>query len=220
MDLLNGNFQERLRAAVSFAWGVFSKKVGAGIISINKEASMQLHFAHILSQTLPLIMVEADEAGYVELESGVKVEGKSREIDLLLIGTKGKFVYKIAIEVKCYRIKAASGNNRGATDIFMKDVYDDLHILERYCEEQRADLGIALVMNDREGFVNPKKKETKCWDYDISEGTVAGPVTLTTQVGSIKTPISIVLKRQYKFSWQKHGKFWFTELEGIAHINN
>lgn len=177
---------------------------------------MQLHYANILSQTLPLIMIESDETSHVELETGVKVEGKSREIDLLLIGTKGELSHRVAIEVKCYRTKAASGNNRGATDIFMKDVYDDLHILERYCEEQKANKGIALVMNDREGFVYPKKKEAKCWDYDISDGTVVNPVVLTTQVGSTKTPINICLNRQYTFSWQKHGKFWFTELEGVV----
>lgn len=220
VDLLNGNFEGRLRAAISFAWGVFSRKVGAGIISINKEASMQLHYANTLSQTLPLITLEADEASHVELETGVKVEGKSREIDLLVIGMKGESTHRIAIEVKCYRTKAASGNNRGATDIFMKDVYDDLHILERYCEEHKADKGVALVMNDREGFVNPKKKETKCWDYDISNGKVAGPVVLTTQVGSTKTPINISLNRQYTFSWQKHGAFWFAELEGIVLVSS
>lgn len=214
MELLSGNFQERLRVAVSFSWGVFSRKVGAGIIEINKEASMQLHYAHILSQTLPLVMLEADETGQVELESGVKVEGKSREVDLLLKGVKGKSLHRIAIEVKCYRTKAASGNKRGATDIFMKDVYDDLHILERYCEESKADIGIALVMNDRNGFVNPKKKETKCWDYDISDGKEVKPMILTTQVGSTKKPVRIVLNRHYKFSWQKFGEFWFTELEG------
>jgi hypothetical protein len=158
IDSLSGNFEERLRAAISFAWGVFSRKVGSELIRINKEASMQLHFANILSQTLPLFTVEADEASHVDLETGVKIDGKAKEIDLLVIGTKNKSTHRIAIEVKCYRTKASSGGNRGATDIFMKDVYGDLHILERYCEEGEADRGIALVMNDREGFVNPKKK--------------------------------------------------------------
>lgn len=216
MDLLSGNFEERLRAAISFAWDVFSRKVGAGLIGVNKEASMQLHYANILSQTLPLVTVEADESSHVELETGVTVEGKSREIDLLVVGLKGQTTHRIAIEVKCYRTKAASGGNRGATDIFMKDVYDDLHILERYCEEKKADRGIALVMNDREGFVNPKKKESKCWDYDISNGNMAGPVVLTTQVGSTKIPIKISLNRQYILSWIQHGGFWFVELEGVV----
>lgn len=216
MDLLNENFEERLRATISLAWDVFSRKVGSGIIRINKEASMQLHFAHILSQILPLITVEADEASHVELEAGVEVEGKGREIDLLVIGKKGESTHRIAIEVKCYRTKTASGGNRGATDIFMKDVYDDLHVLERYCEEKKADRGIALVMNEREGFVNPKKKEKKCWDYDISHDTVAGPVHLTTQVGSTKTSVNISLNRQYTFLWKQHGQFWFAELEGVV----
>lgn len=176
---------------------------------------MQLHFANILTQVLPLITVEADESSHVELETGVKVEGKAREIDLLVIGTKGEATHQIAIEVKCYRTKAASGGNRGATDIFMKDVYDDLHILERYCEEGTANSGVALIMNDREGFVNPKKKEAKCWDYDISNGKVAGPDVFATQVGSIKTPVNIELKRQYTFSWKQYGLFWFAELEGV-----
>ena len=216
MDLLNGNFEERLRAAISFAWSVFSRKVGANLIVINKEASMQLHYANILSQTLPLVTVEANEISRIELETGVTVEGKPREIDLLVIGLKGQTTHRIAIEIKCYRTKAASGGNRGATDIFMKDVYDDLHILERYCEEKKADRGIALVMSDRKGFVDPKKKESKCWDYDISNGSVAGPVVLTTQVGSSKTAINISLKRQYTFSWKQYDGFWFMELEGTV----
>jgi hypothetical protein len=220
MDILNNSFEKRLRAAITFSWGVFSRKVGSGILDINKEASMQLHFSHILSQTLPLIITEANESCHVELETGVMVEGKPREIDLLVIGKKGSETHRIAIEVKCYRTKAASGGNRGATDIFMKDVYDDLHILERYCEEGKADRGIALVMNDREGFVNPKKKDSKCWDYDISNNTLAGPAVLTTQVGSKKTAINIILKRQYAFLWQQHGGFWFLELEGAIPSSN
>lgn len=216
MNLLGGIFEFRLRAAISFAWGVFSRKVGSEMIRVNKEASMQLHFANILAQVLPLVTVEADESSHVELETGVRVEGKSREIDVLVVGRKGHAIHRIAIEVKCYRTKAASGGNRGATDIFMKDVYDDLHILERYCEEGKADSGIALIMNDREGFVNPKKKETKCWDYDISHGKVAGPLVLTTQVGSTKSPIHINLNRRYTFSWKRHGQFWFAELEGVT----
>lgn len=212
--MLQGSFEERLRAAISFAWDVFGRKVGAGIIVVNKEASMQLLYANILGQTLPLFMIEIDESSSVELEKGVRVEGKLREMDILVIGKKADLIHRIAIEVKCYRTKAASGGNRGATDIFMKDVYDDLHILERYCEEGHAEQGVALVMNDRIGFVNPKKKGSKCWDYDISHGTEVSPVVLTTQVGTTKNPIYINLKRNYKFVWSRCNSFWFAELEG------
>ena len=52
MDFLNGNFEERLRAAISLAWGVFSRKTGAGLIHIDTEASMQQYYATILIQIL------------------------------------------------------------------------------------------------------------------------------------------------------------------------
>lgn len=214
MTILNGNFETRLKGAVSISWGIFARKVGAGLISVNKEASMQLQYAHILGQVLPLIVFEKDESCRVELETGVVVEGRPREIDVLVSGEKGSIVHRIAIEMKCYRSKSSSGGNRGATDIFMKDVYDDLHILERYCEEKKAESGIALVMNDRRGFVHPERKGTKCWDYDISHGTEVGPIELRTQVGSTKTPIAISLRRRYTFEWQSYGAFWFTAIEG------
>jgi hypothetical protein len=214
MDILEGNFEQRMRAAISFAWAIFSKKVGSGIIGINKEASMQLHYAYILNQVMPLVVLEPNEFSHVELETGVKVESKAKEIDLLLVGIKDNVEHKIAVEMKCYRKVAASGKNRGATDIFMKDVYYDLCLLERYCEAGWANKGIALVMNDRNVFVNPKRKNKKCWDYDISQSAIAGPGNLTTQVGSTKTAINIVLKQRYAFNWKRCGDFWFCELEG------
>lgn len=214
MDILQGNFEQRMHAAISFAWAIFSKKVGSGIIGINKEASMQLHYAYILNQVMPLAVLEQNEFYHVELETGVKVESKAKEIDLLLAGIKDDVEYKIAVEMKCYRSITAAGKNRGATDIFMKDVYYDLSLLEKYCEEGWANKGIALVMNDRNAFVKPKKKNKKCWDYDISQSTIAGPANLTTQVGSKKTAVNIILKQQYNFNWQQCGNFWFCELEG------
>lgn len=212
--MLSGSFENWLRKAVSFAWDAFARKVGGGVIGVNKEASTELHYSNILNQILPLVALELDEHTEVELQRGVKVEGRPREVDLLVLGKKGLSEHRIAVEFKCYRTKAASGNPRGATDIFMKDVYADLHLLERYCEAGIADRGVALVMNDREGFINPRRRAAKCWDYDISEGKVVSPRTLTTQVGSTKAPVYIELKRTYRFAWQKHGGFWFAEMEG------
>ena len=56
------NLPERMRAAVSISWLIFSRKVGGGLISINKEASMQLQFAYILQQLFPLITFHKNEA--------------------------------------------------------------------------------------------------------------------------------------------------------------
>lgn len=80
-----------------------------------------------------------DESFKIELETGVKLDGRSFEIDLLLTGAAAMRRHRIAIEMKCYRTLAASGDPRGATDIFMKDVYEDLYITERYVDAQKAE---------------------------------------------------------------------------------
>lgn len=206
------NLPERMRAAVSESWLIFSRKVGGGLIPINKEASMQLQFAYILQQLAPLITFHESEALQVELETGVRVDGFSREIDLMFSGRWSGGGHKIAIEMKCYRTLAASGGKRGATDIFMKDVYFDLHLFERYVDLQIANQGVSLVMNDMERLVKPSKKDAKCWRYDTSHGATFGDEVFNTSIGGKE--IEFWLGKRYELAWQKHGEFWFMEVEG------
>ncbi|MCK9237913.1 MAG: hypothetical protein M0Q29_06660 [Thiopseudomonas sp.] len=206
------NLPERMRAAISLGWVMFSRKVGNGLIPINKEASMQLQYAYVLQQMLPLITFRDDEKFEIELETGVRLDGRNREIDLLFRGEFGNQQHSIAIEMKCYRTFAASGGKRGASDIFMKDVYEDLQLLEQYVSEGFAQEGVALVMNDMERLVNPSRKEAKCWDYDISHGSSFGPIQLTTPVGG--KDINIHLAKKYSLTWINCGGFWFLEAQG------
>lgn len=208
------HFHERLRCAVSLAWTVFGRKVGGGLIPINKEASMQLQFAYILKQILPLINYQSDEEADVELETGVRIGDKSNNIDILLRGRSVVGDVKIAIELKCYRTIAASGGNRGAHDIFMKDVYEDLHVLESYVRAGVVSSGVALVMNDLPRFVEPREKKGKCWAYDISDGFKFPGGAIDVPVGG--KAVNINLKNSYEFNWKKFGEFWFAELEGVA----
>jgi len=207
------SFPERMRAAVNLSWIMFSRKVGNGLIPINKEASMQLQYAYVLQQLLPLITFHENEIFEIELETGVQVNGKSREIDLLFTGEFGEQKHIIAIEMKCYRTLAASGGNRGATDIFMKDVYEDFYLLEQYVLSGIAQEGISLVMNDLPRLVNPKNKNAKCWDYDISNGATFGPINLTTPIGG--KPVNISLEKAYSLNWVQYGSFWFMEAQGV-----
>lgn len=202
----------RMRAAVSLAWSLFSRKVGGEIIEINKEASMQLHFSYVLQQILPLLAFQRAESFTLALETGAKMNGNSYEIDVLFTGLSGTDKHRIAIELKCYRTLASSGGKRGATDIFMKDVYEDLAILERYVEAGHANEGIALVMNDMDRLVRPKDKTAKCWHYDISHGATFGPTRLSTPIGGKE--VSIELKNRYLLEWVQHGSFWFLEAQG------
>lgn len=212
MNLLTDSFEERLRKSISFAWQVFMEKTGAKLLPINKEASMQLHYTYILQQVIPLICFHEDENVKFELETGVKVNGRNREIDLVLEGVDSHGCHKIAVEMKCYRQITSSGGQREASDIFMKDVYGDLHLLEEYCNYGEFDRGVSLVMNDLKRHVHPKQKSGKYWDYDISNGTRVEDVHLTTPIGGKE--VDIRLEKSYEFNWVQKGQFWFLEIEG------
>ena len=100
LNIVDERFSKRMRAAVSLSWEIFSKKVGNKLILINKEASMQLQFAFILQQVIPLITIHKSEKFEIELETGVKINGRSRELDLLFSGQFKNEKHIIAIEMK------------------------------------------------------------------------------------------------------------------------
>lgn len=210
------SFSIRLRRAISIAWEIFGRKVGGGLIPVNKEASMQLQYAYVLKQLLPMILTHPDEEADIELETGVRLEGVAgrNNIDVLVKGRSDAGEFKIAIEMKCYRNISASGGKRGATDIFMKDVYVDLHVLERYVEQKVADAGVALVMNDLPRLVNPAEKNGKAWAYDLSHGFDFAGGRIVVDVGG--KPVDVDLKRAYAFRWSQFGSIWFAEIEGAA----
>lgn len=207
------DFKERMRQLIVDAWEIFQNKVGSGHLEINKEASMQLHYAYILNSLLPHYIFSHDEAATLELETGVKVNGTTKEIDLLLQCSKAGSKNNIAIEMKCYKEYASSGGKRGATDIFMKDVYYDLHLLEQYCLAGVSQTGIELVMTDLERLIYPKSKDAKCWDYDISHGTQISDITLNTPIGG--KDVNFAIRKQHNFTWVQNGSYWFTMIEGI-----
>lgn len=210
-------FEKRVREAVSVAWKIFGRKVGGGLIAVNKEASMQLQYAYILKQILPLTLHHPEESVDIELETGVRIPEGTSNIDILVKGKSGRSRFSVAIEMKCYRTIAASGGTRGAHDIFMKDVYEDLHVLERYVEHGISDYGVALVMNDLERFVQPSVKRGKCWAYDISDGNIFAGGNITIPVGGKK--VNVTLTKSYVFSWIRFGDIWFSEIEGKSTNN-
>jgi hypothetical protein len=75
-----------MRAAVSLSWVLFSRKVGSGLIPINKEASMQLQYAHVLQQLIPSITFHENKSFEIELETVVSANGRSREMGLVFSG--------------------------------------------------------------------------------------------------------------------------------------
>jgi hypothetical protein len=207
--MLEETLPERMRNAVHHAWNVFAKKVGGGTINVNKEASMQLQVAYLLEHLVPLLTFDKGDRFQIELETGIRVNGALREVDLIFKGHTHELEWTIGIEMKCYKKLAASRKLRGATDIFMKDVYVDLESLESYAASKHISEGVALVMTNLERLVHPKAKKGKCWAYDTSHGTHVSPGTWTTPIGG--NSIELTLKNHYRFDWKREGEFYFLE---------
>jgi hypothetical protein len=197
---------------INQTWTTFIHQVGNGIIEVNKEASMQLNYAYLLRNTLPLIIFDKDEQVEVELERGIPINGRLRECDIIVSITKGEQIIHIPIEMKCYKRKTATGKLRGAQDIFMKDLYEDIELLESYEGIDDYLDGIQLTMTDNKGFVYPKSKESKNWNYDVSNGHIINKGTkLTTPIGGKE--VNIKLTGSYQFEWQELNGFYFLKLQ-------
>jgi hypothetical protein len=202
----------RVKNIVDLCWSSFSAKVGCGLITINKEASMQLQFAYLVKNTLDLSVYNEDESVEIELETGIQVEDKVRVCDIVIKMTKNGTLLELPLELKCYRnISSSSGKLRGAQDLFKFGVYEDLELLENYKSENRL-LGIQLTMTDARNFAFPKYKKGKSWDYDISDGTViSNGITINTPIGG--KPKTIKLLKNYTFNWEEINDFYFIKLE-------
>jgi hypothetical protein len=205
------DFIKRLKFSVLEAWKIFQFKVGNGLININKEASMQLQYAYILQNLIPLIIYDLDEKIEIELEKTVRLDnGFTYEIDVFVIGKKNHIIHNIAIEMKCYREYASSGGKRGATDIFMKDVYVDIEKLEKYISNNICQDKVFLAVNDLDRLVYPKNKNAKCWNYDISNNYHLKPKDIITPIGGQEQFVTI--NSEYVFTWIKKGNFYFLKL--------
>jgi len=181
------------------------------MIKINKEASMQLQYAYILQTLIPLIVYNNDEKIEIELEKTVKLDsGFTYEVDVFVHGRKSNIKHNIAIEMKCYREYTATGGKRGATDIFMKDVYVDIEKLEKYISNNICQDKTFLAINDLDRLIYPKDKIAKCWDYDISNGFYLMPKEIDTPIGGKEQFIKI--DGEYTFNWTKRGDYYFLEL--------
>lgn len=208
-ELLN-----RVLNTVDICWNSFSAKVGSGLISINKEASMQLQYAYLLKSSIDLAINNKNEHVFIELETGIPVNGRIRECDILIHMTKEQSECFLPIEIKCYKTISSSGNPRGAQDLFRFGVYEDLQLLEGYAfSKPNTLIGIQLTMTDSRNFVYPKSKKGKSWAYDISNGTdIIEGISLSTPIGG--KPASISLTKSYKFNWTESGDYFFLKLQG------
>lgn len=203
---------ERVKSIIDICWDSFSAKVGCGLIVINKEASMQMQFAYVLKNTLDLSIYNDDESVELELETAIPVNGSFRECDIVVQITKANSKFYLPIEVKCYKEYASSGGKRGASDVFMMEVYRDLELLENYSVNPNYINGMGFIMTNLSRLVFPRHKNGKKWNYDISDGTsLRNPTFKDTPMGGKK--VNLTLNKNYDFNWNQINEYFFLKLE-------
>lgn len=205
---ISKSLQDRVRVSISIAWKLLQSKIQGGLIDINKEASLQLHFANILQNVLSLITYSEDEFVSISLEKTLNNGTKNCEADVFISCNKNTTKYTFAIEMKCYRQVAGSGKKRGGQEVFHREVYTDLYNLENYISNKQCDEGIFLAMTDYDNIVKPKAKRGTFWkDVDISNNIKITSGKTFTYSGS-----SFSLKKSYIFKWKKVGDFYYLKL--------
>lgn len=218
--------EDKLDKLVKVAWELLQRKIAGGLVKVNKEASLQLHYAYILQELISICQFSDAENVKVILEKTIGMGGKNtQEIDVVIETTVNNTPYQVAIEMKCYRKYASSGKLRGGINEFVKEVYEDIESLEKY---RVLDTSIKkvyfLAMTDYENVVSPlnqskdkaKAKTPKYRAYDISNGFVLkGPKNINIPVSS--KSVSIHINGKYTFDWTvvpfSAGNFYFLILE-------
>jgi hypothetical protein len=115
------NKQQRLRRALDTSWDILSQRIATGRVTINKEASLQLHYSAILFSYGELLCIDPRETFSIELESAA--QRQSIDITCALDGVRA------AVELKCFRKQSNL-----AVDTDMYDVLRDLQRLISYSD--------------------------------------------------------------------------------------
>jgi len=197
----------RVKAIIDLCWESFSAKIGCGLIEINKEASMQLQFAYLLKNSLDLTVYNEGEEVKLELETGVPVNGRLRECDIVVHLTKDDEEVFLPIELKCYRQFQTNGKATGGYTDFRKKVYEDLSLLEQYSGLDNFLNGISLTITDFKGLVDRKQ----FWSHDISNSTSINNGSVSHLNYDDKVPVD--LKGSYNFQWTSINNWHFLKLE-------
>ncbi|BBI34941.1 hypothetical protein [Cohnella abietis] len=111
--------KERLNYLLDLAWSIFINRLALGRINVNKESSMQLHYASFIHNLGELMCLDKSDVFKIELEHSYE----NKNVDIVCYYND----FKAAIELKCFR----KSSNR-ATDNDMYDVLKDIEKLMNF----------------------------------------------------------------------------------------
>lgn len=130
--------KERLNYVLDLAWSIFIKRLALGRIKVNKESSMQLHYASLINSLGELMCLDKDDVFTVELEHSYQ----SKNVDIVCYYND----FKAAVELKCFK----KSSNR-ATDT---DMYDVLKDIERLFNFEDFEVKRFLCLTDNPYYMN------------------------------------------------------------------
>jgi hypothetical protein len=195
------SLKSRMRWMLATAWEICLHRIVSGRISINKESSLQLHYAYVLAQMGELACIEQGEDFKIELET--HHAGKNIDIWCALRDCEA------AIELKCFR----KASNR-ATDTDMYDVLKDISRLESYCH---VTLRRFICLTDNGYYTNAVHKG-HAGSVSIGNGRrYQKDVSITPSwAGKWKDSTrdtEIVLKSNFEFAWRSIGGWHYLFME-------
>ncbi|HEV7402280.1 MAG TPA: hypothetical protein VGO11_05105 [Chthoniobacteraceae bacterium] len=183
--------QQRLRRALDTSWDILSQRIATGRITINKEASLQLHYASILHSYGELLCTDPGETFSIELESAL--DRCSIDITCALDGLTA------AVELKCFRKQS----NRPADT----DMYDVLLDVQRLISYPGFAVRKFICLTDDPYYVTGAHSG-HAGTVTIKDGTFypAGTIITPSWAGTWKSqardaPIS--LARPVKLEWSR-----------------
>lgn len=200
-DIALDSLENRMRWTLATAWEICLQRIVSGRISINKESSLQLHYAYILTQMGELACMEPQDSFKIELET--HHAGKNIDIWCALRNCEA------AIELKCFR-KAS----KRAVDTDMYDVIKDISRLESY---SHVGLRRFICLTDNSYYTNAVHKG-HAGSVSIGNGKkYQKDVSITPSwVGrwkDSKRDTEIVLKSDLEVSWRSLGSWHYLFVE-------
>jgi hypothetical protein len=187
---------------VETTYRLLVRKIAGRSIVVNNEASLQLHFSHILSTLGKLYEFSSTELFHVELEGNLPLSiatvksrmGKARADILLSLG-ENQFFSTCALELKFFK----KNNESVARNRYR--AFADLANLESYGESLIDECYLVLATDDIR-YVSCEGYSAETSSFDLRHGTKYISGTELRYQTSTPPGASITLTNSYEFGWE------------------
>lgn len=201
MDIIPIDLQKRLNFLLDVSWNIFIQRLSHEKIKVNKESSMQLHYAALIHSLGELMCIDKSDVFTIELEHSYQ----NKSIDIVCSFNDSQ---KAAIELKCFK----KSSNR-ATD---NDMYDVLKDIERLMNLDEFSIKRFICLTDNPYYVNVQHSG-QAEIVSISHGTlhineqpiIPGWIGKRQDKSRDKT---IKFKSDVGFEWFKEDKWYYLNL--------